>query len=524
MRAQSQTHKSAKPDSHIWHIELADETATAELARHLAPSLKSGDLIALSGDLGAGKTFFARALIRVLTGMPELEVPSPTFTLMQTYERPAGAIVHADFFRIRRQDELDELGWDEASEGAIVLVEWPERAAQRLETNRIEIELVTVGNGRRAILTGIGTCAPRLALAEAIHALLDRAGWLTACREHMIGDASTRAYERLTRGNEETGNAETRILMISPRRPDGPAIRNGRPYSAIAKLAESVHAFVAMDRGLLALDLSAPRIHATDLAAGLLLIEDLGGEGVVGPDGPIPDRYAVAADVLAAIHARTLPSVLPVEGDIDHVIPDYDHEALQIEVELLIDWYAAHIAGAAISAAARRDFARLWSEALLPVLDARSTWTLRDYHSPNLIWLPDRAGIRRIGLIDFQDAVLGHPAYDVVSLLQDARVTVPDDLELRLLTHYIAARQTAAPDFDRNAFTAAYAVLGAQRATKIAGIFARLDRRDGKPHYLKHLPRIEAYLRRNLGHPALAGLRVWFEAHLPRVLAAEAAT
>jgi hypothetical protein len=152
------------------------------------------------------------------------------------------------------------------------------------------------------------------------------------------------------------------------------------------------------------------------------------------------------------------------------------------------------------------------------VLAQPTTWTLRDYHSPNLHWLPDRDGLKRLGLIDFQDAVLGPPAYDVASLLQDARVAVPDDLELRLLAHYARRRANADPDFDATAFTAAYSIMGAQRATKILGIFTRLDRRDGKPQYLGHLPRIERTLAKNLKHPALETLRQWFETHLPRAL------
>jgi aminoglycoside/choline kinase family phosphotransferase len=123
----------------------------------------------------------------------------------------------------------------------------------------------------------------------------------------------------------------------------------------------------------------------------------------------------------------------------------------------------------------------------------------------------------RVGLIDFQDAVLGPPAYDVASLLQDARVTVTADLELKLIGFYARERKAADPAFDVSAFARAYAIMGAQRATKILGIFARLDRRDGKPHYLKHLPRIEAYLARNLAHPALAKLRAWYETYLPRL-------
>ncbi len=144
---------------------------------------------------------------------------------------------------------------------------------------------------------------------------------------------------------------------------------------------------------------------------------------------------------------------------------------------------------------------------------------MRDYHSPNLIWLPEREGLERVGVIDFQDAVMGHPAYDVASLLQDARVDCSADFELRLLGLYIRERRARDASFDLQSFARSYAVLAAQRATKILGIFARLDKRDGKPGYLAHLPRIEGYLARNLAHPALGDLRAWHETQLPSLVA-----
>jgi aminoglycoside/choline kinase family phosphotransferase len=350
----------------------------------------------------------------------------------------------------------------------------------------------------------------RLGLTLGARRLIDLAGWGDAERVHMQGDASSRAYERLVRPDGETA-----VLMISPPRPDGPPVRAGKPYSAIARLAERVDAFIAIDKGLRALDLSAPRILASDIVNGLLLIEDLGSEGVLADGAPIPERYELAAEVLASIHARQLPTILPVSDGRDHVIPDYDEDALTIESELLLDWYVPHIGKRALPNAARADFGRLWRPLLRRVGEAQRTWTLRDYHSPNLIWLPEREGLRKVGLIDFQDAVLGHPAYDVVSLAQDARVDIPPDLELRLIGAYARARRAANPDFDLVDFAEAYAILGAQRATKILGIFARLDKRDGKPAYLRHLPRIEAYLRRNFAHPALQPLKAWHEMHLP---------
>ena len=137
------------------------------------------------------------------------------------------------------------------------------------------------------------------------------------------------------------------------------------------------------------------------------------------------------------------------------------------------------------------------------MLDSKPTWVLRDFHSPNLIWLPDRKGIAQVGLLDFQDAVMGPAAYDLASLLQDARVDVPELLEVALLGHYVKQRAAADPDFEPANFIRLYATLAAQRASKILGIFARLNRRDGKPQYLRHIPRVWGYLQRSLAHPSL---------------------
>ena len=502
----------------VWHVPLTDPAATEALARIIAPELKAGDLVGLSGGLGAGKTTFARALVRALADDARLEVPSPTFTLMQVYDTPAGSVVHADLYRLGGAAELNELGFDEIAERAITIVEWPERGEGALPATRLAVALdldsAKGPEARTAIVAGAGAFAPRLARIKAVQLMLEGAGWGDARRVLLQGDASTRAYERLVKPSGERA-----ILMISPPRADGPPVRRGKPYSAIAKLAESVHAFAAVDRGLAGLGFSVPTILAEDLDAGLLLIEDLGEETVVDADGPIPDRYGEATRLLAALHAKTLPGVLPVDGR-EHVIPPYDLDAYLIEVELLVDWYVPHVLGTQVSGSVRGEFVKLWTETLGEILAAPQTWTLRDYHSPNLLWLPDREGIRRVGVLDFQDAVLGHPAYDVASLLQDARVTVPADLELKLLGLYARERRAADARFDMAAFASAYAVLGAQRATKILGIFARLDKRDGKPQYLKHLPRIEGYLARDLAHPVLAHLKGWYDAHLPRLSAA----
>ncbi|HEY1311295.1 MAG TPA: tRNA (adenosine(37)-N6)-threonylcarbamoyltransferase complex ATPase subunit type 1 TsaE, partial [Pseudolabrys sp.] len=257
---------------HSFTVALADEAATRRLMVDIAAALEPGDLVTLSGDLGAGKTTFARALIRHFAGDETVEVPSPTFTLMQTYELPRFSLVHADLYRLSGPAELAELGFDDAPERAVTLLEWPDRAAGFLPADRLDIALTLSPQQsetfRNARVTGYGAMAPRAERIATIRYFLAGSGFAQADRKHMQGDASTRVYERLTL------EGKSYILMNSPQRPDGPPVRDGKPYSAIAHLADNVTPFIAMARALRACGLSAPEILAADRAAGLLILED----------------------------------------------------------------------------------------------------------------------------------------------------------------------------------------------------------------------------------------------------------
>ena len=497
-------------------VALANEQATHRLVADIAAALEPGDLITLSGDLGAGKTTFARAMIRHLAGDPTIPVPSPTFTLMQIYDLPRCPVVHADLYRLDSPGELAELGFDDLPDGAVVLLEWPDRAAGFLPSTRLDVAFTLapqLGPEHRNVrVTGYGDFAPRANRLAAIRRFLDFTGYSEAERARIQGDASTRCYERLRIGDRRA------ILMNAPRRPDGPPVRDGKPYSAIAHLAEDIKPFVAMANGLGQLGLSSPKIYEAEIEEGLLIIEDLGSETLVQgePPAPIEERYAAAVDVLIALHSQHLPDTLPVAPHIRHTLPRYDMDAMLMEAELLLDWYLPSL-GAKITEATRAVYVALWREALQAPIDADLTWVMRDFHSPNLLWLPERQGIARVGLLDFQDAVIGPAAYDLASLLQDARVDVPDQLEVTLVSRYVQTRRDKDPNFDPASFIKSYATLAAQRASKILGIFARLDRRDGKPQYLRHIPRVWAYLQRSLAHPALASLNAWYGVHVPKL-------
>jgi len=321
--------------------------------------------------------------------------------------------------------------------------------------------------------------------SQSIDGFLARHGWAAAERRPLASDASFRHYVRLVR------NGEGAMLMDAP-----PPRENVRPFVRVARLLRQ-------------LGFSAPDVFAADEAAGLLLLEDLGDETytrALASGGDEAALYALATDLLIALHRR-------FEKPMAAAIPTYDDDRLLSEAALLVDWYLPAVRGAPTPPALRADYLDRWRETFSTARAVMETFVLRDYHVDNLMLLSGRDGIAACGLLDFQDAVIGPATYDLVSLLEDARRDVPADLAARMIARYL----DAFPAIDRDAFLASYAILGAQRSAKIVGIFTRLDCRDGKPIYLKHIERVWRWLEGDLGHPVLADLRAWFDRELPPV-------
>ena len=225
------------------------------------------------------------------------------------------------------------------------------------------------------------------------------------------------------------------------------------------------------------------------------------------------EHYQAAVDTLLLLHDQLLPEVLPVAPHVEHKLPHYDMEAFLIEAELILDWYLPRL-HITITDADRAEFQALWREALAPAIDSAPTWVLRDFHSPNLLWLPKRSELARLGVLDFQDAVMGPAAYDLASLLQDARVDVPEATEVALLGRYVRRRRAAHTDFDGGQFLKIYVTLAAQRASKILGIFARLDMRDGKPQFTSHAANMDLFAA-VAGASGAGALNAWYSAHVP---------
>ena len=289
----------------------------------------------------------------------------------------------------------------------------------------------------------------------------------------------------------------------------GPPVRDGKPYAVIAHTAQTVSAFVSIGYVLRNAGFAAPEIYASDLEKGFLLIEHLGRGTFLEEGAPVRERYEAAARLLADLHRHEWPTQIEADGA-KHVIPVFDRDAMLIETGLLIEWYLPYVTGTPASDTLRDDFEALWNAALDRIAGAETSLLMRDFHSPNIIWRAAKTGTDRMGILDFQDSMIGPTAYDLASLAMDARVTISPEMELATVDAYVKAR-AAAGSFDRDMFAFVYAMMAAHRNSKILGGFVRLDRRDGKPTYLKHLPRIRNYVRRALAHPGLSELRAFYE-------------
>jgi aminoglycoside/choline kinase family phosphotransferase len=346
---------------------------------------------------------------------------------------------------------------------------------------------------------------------------LKNAGWGAAERSPLPGDASTRRYIRLNR------NDRSAMLMDQPQNAEAPIAaptaspeeRRALGYNAMARLAGAdCGRFVAVANYLRGRGLAAPEIYDCDPKEGFVLLEDLGSGLYVDELANGADEtalYAAAIDALVALHAEEAPSVLAPTKPLF----DYDETAMLAETDLMTDWFLQ----LALNRPAREDEIRehraLWRQSLASFAKP-AVFVHRDYHVFNLFWLPARSGSARVGMIDFQDALAGGVAYDLVSLLEDARREVTPEFSDAMTARYLARRRAEDVAVDEAQFRAEAAVLAAQRNAKIIGIFARLWKRDGKPRYLGYIPRVWRYMERDLAHPALTPLKAWYDRVIPR--------
>lgn len=488
-------------------ILCADENALRQFAADFAKALKPGDCVALNGDLGAGKTTFARAVIRAAADdfSESLEVPSPTFTLVQLYETPV-PIAHMDLYRINDPLELDDLGLDAALQTGAALIEWPDRAESALPDNLIHITLSEPDADPDSRLLEIEAPADftaRLLRSQLIRSFLDTHIGPHAKRIAFSGDASARVYELIDIGQGK----QSLILMDAPKTPDGPPVYDGLPYSQVVHLAEEVSAFVAISELLNSKGFAAPQIIAHNMQEGLLLIENLGSEKIVDTrNTPIADRYLVAANVLAKVHETSWPQQCSLPDGALHQIPRYDVRAMRIGLSLLVDWWGKENG---LGADAATELYALWTPIFERFQIGYNDIIIRDYHSPNIIWRPEHEGSDRIGIIDHQDAMIGPGIYDVASLMQDARTIVPPDLQEEILRTYCEARADNS-EFDEAQARLDTASLCAFRNSRLLGLWVRLDLRDNKPRFRSFIPQTKAYLAQALAHDGLEELRNWY--------------
>jgi hypothetical protein len=317
-----------------------------------------------------------------------------------------------------------------------------------------------------------------------IEDFLGRQGWAGGQRSHLAGDMSFRRYQRVLKGGRSA------VLMDA------------------APPQEDIRPFIKIARHLKGLGYSAPEILGHDEDAGLLLLEDLGDDTytrVLAAGGDEQALYERAVDVLIDMHGRPTSQVVPPG------LPPYGNGRLLDEAFLATQWNYPVFTGKDASEQIRRDYGDIWLSLLPLVHSGPKTLVLRDFHVDNLLWLADREGIKACGLLDFQDAVLGHPAYDLMSLVEDARRDLGEGLKTKMMQRYLAAF----PKLDTDAFNTAFHVLAAQRHAKVIGIFTRFYIRNGKTDYLLHLPRVWRLLEAALDHPSLAEMKDWFDVHMP---------
>jgi hypothetical protein len=474
---------------------LNGETETAALAVRIAPFLIAGDVIALSGDLGMGKSVFARAILKAM-GCREEHIPSPTFTLVQTYVDTRLPVAHVDLYRLEDAGEIDALDLQDYFTHGITLIEWPEKAADALPDTALHLSITAVDDQTRTVSFSGKGWEKRLAfILPGLARPVTPEGRLAYARQAtgeeiedisiVAADASFRSYWRI-----QTQNGP-RILMDAP-----PPLEDVTPFAKISDFLNGI-------------GVHAPRVEHMDTKGGYALLEDFG-------DTTMFEAMKQGYN-MTALYEKAVDILIHVAKSANADVPAFTARAYQDEVCLYADWYLPTTYGAATDPALRQQLRDMWLPLVARIQEIPKTTILGDYHCQNLMVLPhwQEDGIAGMGVLDFQGARIGTVAYDMVSLLYDVRFDVPADLRGHLIRRFVSGLDGAVTMDD---FMTAFRLSGVQNLMRIAGIFTRLQYRDGKEVYARYMPRLWGHLSELIAHPDCTQVRQFLGQHGPAEL------
>ncbi len=468
----------------------------------LSSVLGKGDVITLNGQIGAGKTTFAKFLISNLTQTPIEEISSPTFNLYQTYEGETLDVLHYDFYRIDSELELAEIDLDESYTDKICIIEWANKYPNILPKDRIEISIECKDQERYYKINPLGKCREAIDSLNKVEDFLDEHDIKFKEIKKLPGDASKRGYFRVSNSNKNL------IVMDVTQENDA----NGKTL-----MTGGIDDFITICEYLDSINVRVPKLIARNKINTLLLEEDLGECSYTGMVAKLDFRELYEPAIETLIHISNIKHPKNIStGPNPHYMRDFDLNIYLKEAGTFIDYYWPFVNGTFCGEDERQEFIEILSN-LYSNLSDDKTLMLRDFHSPNLLFLQNEKGLKKCAIIDFQDALLGHPLYDLVSLSNDARLTIDEGHEQYLIDLYKSSFCFNDFEFDKLSFMEQYQILGVQRSIKILGIFARLAIIDSNHNYIVHMPRVITYIKRILESGNLPELKYWLNKNFKEV-------
>ena len=470
-----------------------------ELAKELTPLLTQGCLMTLNGQIGTGKTTLAKLLINNLTQTPHEDIVSPTFNLYHTYSSDNLEIAHYDFYRIESEMELLEIDLSESLTDKVCIIEWANKFKDLLPKDRIEISIKFIKNEREYIIRPLGKFREVVSSRNKIENFLCDLDINFTELQRLPGDASKRKYYRVT------GSNNTMILMDAAQKSD---------IKSKTGLTNGIDDFIKIQEYLDSIDVRVPKLIETNKIDNIILEEDLGEycyKDILTKEN-YQELYDPAIQTLIHISNIKHPKNISMNSN-PHYIKEFDLDIYLNEAEIFIDYYWPFVNGNLCSVDKKQEFRDIMGE-LYSNLTHDKTLMLRDFHSPNLLFLDNENAFRKCAVIDFQDALFGHPLYDLVSLINDARITIDVYQEKYLIELYKKDFSFHNVQFDSSSFMQQYHILGVQRSIKILGIFARLAILENNKDYIVHMPRVISYIKRTMYSGCIEELTKWLNKNL----------